>query len=174
MVHKTLFTTWPRFFLFCQKLLSWTIARKKSIHKNTTQTSHFKRIFWPISKFDSIISINKRSISVCHSTYFYHLSCFDQYPKYWRQHITRVTMNTSSLLEENFQKVFSLQANQDKNRNKPVDPNNTKMPSHLKWAHHFPSHLWLCFFYFFYFLIYASNFILLIHIWKAPILKSLS
>lgn len=145
MVHKTLFIIGPRFLLFCHKLLSWTIARKKSIHKNTTQTAHLKRVFWPISKFDSIISINKGSISVCHSTYFYHFSCFDQYPKYWRQHITRVTMNTLSLLEENFQKVCSLHANQDKNKNKPVDPNNTKMPSHLNLAHHFPSHLCLCF-----------------------------
>lgn len=62
---------------------------------------------------------------------FYHLSYFDQYPKYCSQHITRVTMNTSSLLEDNFQNICSSQANQDNNKNKPVDPNNTKMPSRL-------------------------------------------
>lgn len=71
-------------------------------------------------------------------------------------------MNASSLLEENFQKVCSLQAKQDKNKNKPVDPNSTKMPSLLNWAQHFPSYL--CFFFFLNFLIYAPNFILLIHI----------
>lgn len=109
-----------------------------------------------------MLSTNERNPLVCYSTWIHHLSFLNWYPKS-KQHITRVTMNTSSSLsKENLQKVCILQSQtMEKWKQNLLIQTVPKCPA-IKTGHAISYHT--C----------AANFILLILTQKAPILKSLS